>query len=519
MNSNSLSKLLMPLLLMVAATFICFDLMSSTRNVVGRLYFYAMCGAGIFGLLNPRTAFYFLLFLTFYLDFFKRMLIFDSGVSSMDLYYVLGIAPVTMAGIVGNLGYRYLLGTNEFPPRVGRILLAVVVVTGSLFAALIAGGRGFRAVGDAVNAVCYIFLIPVIPMLFPTPDAIRGMLKTILILAVPSAIYMACHYFRGELFDWEMVYVKSGLTMEIRQLGELSFRPFGTLNSAANASTVFGFMVTLIAGGFWNYRYSNHPKGRGIAVWAVLGIPLFGLAAYATLSRMGWFTAILGIFAARLVRNRVGTLVTYAVALAFVVMALVATPYLLKTKLLNEISGVLIGKGGAERSQAVNISTLNDRLEGYYEVLTNPRAWTPFGLRLANRTQSEIDNMRSHDVLSSALYKLGYIPLALSIVVLCYITFKFHSLVFRIQSRQIKVAASATLGLALAQISGTSINGAQMVTFPVNVYIYLFLGSTLALAWYDKDHFVKAEQEPVEANPRLPVVRPRQRLATAGSSV
>ena len=96
MNGNALIRILATFGLLIASLWVAFDIFTSGSNAVARFYMYAMVTAGGFGLLNARRAFYLLLFLTGYLDFFKRFMIFDSGLSKMDLYYVLGIAPATL---------------------------------------------------------------------------------------------------------------------------------------------------------------------------------------------------------------------------------------------------------------------------------------------------------------------------------------------------------------------------------------------------------------------------------------
>lgn len=484
MNPNALSKLFMPIGLLMVAVFLGFDLLSAGGNAIARLYLYLAVFGFLFGLLAPKRTFYFVLFLTFYLDFMKRLIIFDSGASRMDLYYVLGMAPLAFLGIVFNLLYQSTRGMAAQRPGIVKLFILVAAVATLGGVAAISAGGGFRAVGDAVNSVAYLFLLPVIPLLFPTPGEIRGLLRNVLLMAVPSALYMCVHLARGSLFDWEMDYVKSGLTIEIRQLMEYTFRPFGTLNSAANASVIFASLVALVLGGFWGRALPGPDRSR-LGLVGILLLPLlFAVAAYATLSRMGWFIGLMAIPLARIVRTRVGTLATYFVAIILVGIALGATPWLLKTQILNEISGDMIGRGSGRTAQTLNISTLNDRLEGYYEILHTPRVWSPFGLKFQGMSEGAIMALKSHDVVSVLLFRIGYVPLAVLLLVGCFCTFKLHSMVFAIKDRPTRVLASTTLALAMALISGGAINGAQLMTFPTNFYIYFFLGCTIAVAWY-----------------------------------
>src|SRR5436190_5581520 len=239
MNGNALVRILATFGLLIASLWVAFDIFTSGSNAVARFYMYTMVVGGVYGLLNARRAFYVLLFLSGYLDFFKRFMIFDSGLSRLDLYYVLGIAPATLAGITGNILYQHFTGKLPGRPGLNKlIIITVFACAGSLTMALFSDQGGFRSVGDSVNASIYFMLLFVVPVLFRTPEELRRLLKTLVIIYVPAVCYMLVHYFHG-IFDWEMDYLRSGLTIEIRQLMERTMRPFGTMNAASNASMVF----------------------------------------------------------------------------------------------------------------------------------------------------------------------------------------------------------------------------------------------------------------------------------------
>src|SRR4029079_11395158 len=126
-------------------------------NAVARFYMYTMVVACAYGLLNARRAFYVLLFLTGYLDYFKRFMSFDSGLSRMDLYYVLGIAPATMAGITGNILYQHFTGKLKGRPGMDRLILGVLLVATVLTVlSLTTAGEAYRSLGDTVNSIVYL---------------------------------------------------------------------------------------------------------------------------------------------------------------------------------------------------------------------------------------------------------------------------------------------------------------------------------------------------------------------------
>jgi hypothetical protein len=213
----------------------------------------------------------------------------------------------------------------------------------------------------------------VVPVLFRTPEDLGRMLRILVIIYIPAICYMLVHYFRGGIFDWEMDYVKSGLTIEIRQLSERVFRPFGTMNSAANASMVFAAIVALCCSGLWNKPDRDGRKLPLAIRWPL--IPMIAIAMFATYSRTGWVFAVVAVVAAPMMRYRGPTLAGYAASFAAVVGIILASPYLLKHRVLNEISEEVYSQKRTDQwAQTTNLATLNDRLEGYYSLITNPDA-------------------------------------------------------------------------------------------------------------------------------------------------
>ena len=484
MNGNALIRILATFGLLIASLWVSFDIFTSGSNAVARFYMYAMVVSGIYGLLNARKAFYLLLFLTGYLDYFKRFMIFDSAVSKTDLYFVLGIAPATLAGICGNILYQHFTGKLAGRPGLNKLIVITVVACGAAtILALTSAGGSFRSLGDSVNATAYIMLLFVVPALFRTPEELRTMIKVLVILYVPAICYMLVHHFRGSIFDWEMDYVKSGLTIEIRQLQERVFRPFGTLNSAANASMIFAAIWTFCWSPIWGSR-GRDGKTSPLGIRFLL-IPMLGIAMYATYSRTGWVFAVVAVLGLVLMKHRSLTLASYVSAFVLVVTIVLASPYLLKHRILNEISDDIIQKKGDRWAQTTNISTLNDRLEGFEGLVKEPRAWTPFGLRLSPHSIASVRaNTPSHDMFTDLLLNYGFVTLLVGGGFLMRQLWKLHTFVFYEPEPLAKNIAVTCLSLGLSISSGALSNGAQFSTYPVNFFIWFCFSIGVSLAIY-----------------------------------
>jgi hypothetical protein len=515
MNGNAINSIAATFALLAASLWVEFDFFTSGGNAVARSYMYVMGASGIYGLLSPHRAFYILLFLTAYLDYFKRLMIFDSALSRMDLYFVLGIAPCTLVGIAVSVLYQHFMGRSE--PRPGLLRLMFFTFTGAaalLLVSMTGANKGFRSLGDSVNAAVYLLLLYTVPALFRTPGDLKKLLKICVVLYVPAIIYMLVHFFRDGIFDWEMDYVKSGLTGEIRQLMERKFRPFGTMNSAANASTVFGLILALIVSGIWKYRSLPPYDRQTNPITRFLLIVPIGLAMYATFSRMGWISCVVSIVAVWFFKRRALTLLGYALALTAAVATVLASPYLLRYKILNRISEDLIdNQGSDEWTQTANISTLNDRLEGFNALVTNPKVWTPLGLRFSPyNEQSVISQVRSHDLFTDTLLRYGYLPILLGLVFGGILLARLHRFIFDQPPGLSREMAATCLAAALTITAGGLVNGAQLSTYPVNFFIWLMFSVVASLMMHASEQKALAPL-PEKDSPPAPSWRDVQKIA------
>jgi hypothetical protein len=515
MNGNAINSIAATFALLAASLWVAFDIFTSGGNAVARSYMYVMGASGIYGLLSPHRAFYILLFLTAYLDYFKRLMIFDSALSRMDLYFVLGIAPCTLVGIAVSVLYQHFMGRSE--PRPGLLRLMFFTFTGAaalLLVSMTGANKGFRSLGDSVNAAVYLLLLYTVPALFRTPGDLKKLLKICVVLYVPAIIYMLVHFFRDGIFDWEMDYVKSGLTGEIRQLMERKFRPFGTMNSAANASTVFGLILALIVSGIWKYRSLPPYDRQTNPITRFLLIVPIGLAMYATFSRMGWISCVVSILAVWFFKRRALTLLGYSLALTAAVATVLASPYLLRYKILNRISEDLIdNQGSDEWTQTANISTLNDRLEGFNALVTNPKVWTPLGLRFSPyNEQSVISQVRSHDLFTDTLLRYGYLPILLGLVLGGILLARLHRFIFDQPPGLSREMAATCLAAALTITAGGLVNGAQLSTYPVNFFIWLMFSVVASLMMHASEQKALAPL-PEKDSPPAPSWRDVQKIA------
>ena len=510
MQSNSITKISIVLGALIVALYVVFDLLTSGGNAVAQLYRYLLIGGAVYGLLSPRSGFYLLIFLTAYLDFTKRLVIFDTGFSKMDLYYILGVSPALMAGIAAHTIYTLLVTGRE--TRAGLAKLAILTVSVAGFfgtMGIVTSTNRFQALGDSVNATVYLLLIPVLPMLFRTPGDLRRLLRNVLIIYSPAVVYMLIHGFRGNImgmnppiFDWELDYVKSGMTIEIRQLMERKFRPFGTFNSAANASIVFAVLMGIAGSGFWKQPLPNRAAAGGGRVIRFLLAVLLVVAMFVTYNRTGWVFAVLILFVPAMFRNRVSTIGIYVLGIFATGLFVVAAPYLLKHKILNQISSEWYSSSTRTdgMAQLTNIATFNDRLEGFANLAKNRKIWTPFGFRFAYvNSEAAIQSIKVHDAFSTALMKYGYVPLIIGGIAGLTLLRRLHRYVYSEKMPLARYMGSTCLAVAVVLCLGGLATSAAFITYPVNFWIWFMFSCVVALMfWRAENEYVPAAVDGAE---------------------
>ena len=113
---------------------------------------------------------------------------------------------------------------------------------------------------------------------------------------VPVALYGLYQSVNG-LSRFEIMYLNTGLTSEIRQFGESIFRVFSTLNSAYALSVMMGILVVIVIA-------PRGEAGKGGALWWRIPLALlFAATSFITFTRTGWLAMGAGLVALVVVRT------------------------------------------------------------------------------------------------------------------------------------------------------------------------------------------------------------------------
>lgn len=479
MNGNKTGMLIVSVLLPIIGMFLMINALTSEGNVVANNAKFLMFGGLIIGLIRPKEAIHLMIIATGYLDLLKRIMIMDITLRFEDLYYVLGIAPCLMAGMILHYLQKnmrsYVLSKGDLIRFVGCTVVATVFAAMQL-------KNGVGGLGNAANAAAYIYCIYLIPCLVRDGLNLQRFIMYIIIVLTPVAIYGMYQSWFG-LMKFEMDYLLSGLTLEVRQLDELIFRPFSTMNAASNLSSICSVVCALCLILSIDY-FKSIPKKAVLFILACV----FGYGAYITFSRGGWICGISAIVFYFAFKRKTTTVLLYVTGVSAMVALFFSAGYIIENKKLTEATESLLGDGGLERNMATRLGTFTSRLDTLDLTRTTPERWRPFGVVVEGVSPREFEgsiyNDRTyyvHDGFSYVLLLVGYIPMSIMIIIGTYSLIKIHKGLLSISQISDRKASTAMFAVGLGISVGFFANAAQIQTYPVNFYLYFFFGCAIAL--------------------------------------
>jgi hypothetical protein len=447
-------------------------------NTLADAFFYIMIGLGVLGVVAPRLSFFLFLFQCGYLDLFKRLLVFGGQVTMIDLFWVLGTAPVTLVGITLGLLLRVIFGSiHSTHSDWRRLVFTIVGIFGYALVMYAQGGGIGGTLRETANGTTYALLIFIIPLMFTSREQLISVVKTILWIFVPVATYAVWQQAFG-FSDFEIDYLRRGLSIEVKLLEANRVRSFSTLNSSTSVSVVaascVAFILTLM-------RLHRTPQSRlGIPPhFALAGIALFIGAWAASTVRVGILLVPVAYFAAKAFIQPHRTRAFYSTLISSYLVLVVSAEWILSQLFVfTEWAQATFAQGSSYLSHVLNINTYSDRVKGFSNVLMNPRAYSLFG---KGSDALHDPTFFAHDPVSTTLLVFGVVPL-IGMILFAYFFFRaIHRNIWVIQDPTTRYLAAAFLANAAGNLVVTLVNGNLLVSFPVNVFFWLGVSGALAL--------------------------------------
>jgi hypothetical protein len=489
MNSNGLKAFFSIGIMLVIAIMVTFTVMTSRTSSLGVLYLYVAIGSLVFALHNPRVAVLVLIPCTCYIDHFKRLMVYYGNPTPTEVAYILSIPPVMITGAVISVLLSFVLGYAKITKTV-----IISFVFASFFLALGMLGiltssdsstRGLRGLGAALNTGLYAYFLFLIPSLFPTTEQRIKLLKWTFYCFIPVAIYMYRHFFLG-LADFEVAYLMTGLSQEYRILFENgdALRGFSTMNGSGTVSTMLS-LTSLIGFVILSRSDARNPVKRVTTI--LLGLVMIS-GALMTLTRGGWVCGIVAFGAYFMFASKMRTVIAYIIGAGSLSLLILSAPYLIESrahvKFEKDLKDVALNVWDSpEMYRTVTLGTIERRLEGWSNLLNEPKLWTPFGFSFAGKGGDSVDTQTTwgHDIFIDSLTKYGYVTTIGALTIMSIFIYRMHKFQFSFAKMDenralIRVCIALLIGLAAGGVG----SGSQFRTFPQNVYLFLWISIPFA---------------------------------------
>jgi len=471
--------------------YILIEVLNARTSSLGQLYMFVAIGAFVYGLTNPKQSIYVMLFMTVYIDVFKRMMVIGGNPTFVDVAYVLAAPPLLIAGCFISIFLAYTVGRKKITREIvlAMIVSALMVgltVVGVAFSDESSGGlSGLSAI---INQGFYSFLFVIIPSLFTTDEDRRKLLHFSFLTIIPAVFYTFWQKKFGYA-QFEYDYLMSGLTIEAKNLIESvggEFRCFSTFNGAGPASTMFSIyllycFVSLKPGNAAPSFFSRFGK------WILA--PFFVIAAYFTIIRTGWVGGVGSLLAFVLLGSKFRAYSGVFVAVLGFSTIVALAPTAIKNNWLGEIELTLQNTVGnfttdSTVKRAIILGTAADRVQGWANLTQEPKIWQPFGFAASDmngNNQSNKGSFWGHDAIIDALIKFGYIPLFLIFLMGSFMLMKIFQYMYSLDKRS---QAFKNTRLCLALASGIMVgglgHGATFRNFPQNFFFSMWLAIPFA---------------------------------------
>lgn len=476
--------ILVPILGLLMSLWLVNEIITADRNILASFMEYLGYGGLILGIFWPRAGFYFLIGISGYLDFIKRLLIVTGDLNWNEILDVLKIAPLTLCGVfVGLLIKRWIEGKFFYFHEWITFFLVIIFQGISVALSYKESKTLYAAIATTANGSVYIILLLVVSMLYKNFHSMLRMIKILVYAYVPVAIYGIGQYLFG-ILDFEREYLLSGYTSNIGYFAvDLFVRPFSTLNSNHGYSIVMCMMVYLA------YVIGNHDWGRGQFLkrffWIVV-TSLFVVATITSFRRTSWFMLFCAMPMLFCFYRKDFTILFYLACFS------ILTIFFLNAKTIQDNLGQLqsfLPISDEKSEAAFRLGTFSERLKSYHNLLNNREIWSLFGKRdiFQGRNQRVLgDDYVVHDGISQTVVSYGFFGLGCIVTILSASLYYVHKITLRIEDPLEKKMAITLLALNFSNVLTGVVFQSNVAIFPVNLYFWVVNGMIFSICFRRK---------------------------------
>ncbi len=441
-------------------------------------------------IIAPRVGLILLLCVCAYSDLTKRLLVIFGTLSMDQVSNVLMAAPAVVMGLLFSIVTRRIFHMLRYRPmEIFLAMVAVILAAASFITALRRGGTLIEAAKDAVNHGVYTVAAVVGMRLFENATQVEKFLRTALLIFIPVALYGLVQLTFG-MADFEVEYLRSGLTIEAKQLYEIRPRPFSTLNSAGVYGTLCaGFALLAL---YPRFARRHRPLQPGETASSIIMSLIFFAGAFGSLVRSSHIVWIIALIAFACFRSGKGTLLFYSTAVGGFIALILSAGFLLEH--LPDIDPAHMVQSDYGVS-VLTISTYSDRLKGFINLMSSKEMYSLFGLRDITEMT---DLTFNHDPISTILIEHGVVGLAVLLIGATVMVVWFHRKLLAMPKGRDRTLAVLLAALLAGWTAAEVLVKAVITTFPLNALYWLFLGALARL--------ISRKKEPSEAPKEAPLL-------------
>jgi len=507
--NNLVVRVLIPIVGSIGAAFATVWLLQSINPLAA----FAFLVAAVFffvAVVSPRSGLYLLIGTCAYSDLIKRLLVIFGELSFDQIAYVLMIAPIIVIGLLTSIITRRAF--HQLQLNRGDIILgcaAVVMGAANFIISVKANGTMLEAAKNAVNNGVFAGSAVVALRAFRDEEDLERFIRVLLCVFLPVPLYALWQLAFG-FADYEVEYLRSGLSIEIKQLYEIRPRPFSTLNSAGVLGTLCAalFILSLYP---WIVRRYRAFRPRE-TVGSILCALIFFAGAVGSLVRSSHAVWLIAGVCLCCFGSRLRTRIFYVGAVSMLLFIILGAswiqewlPYIDPAQFASSDYG----------TASLSILTYNDRLNGFINMTASTDMYSWFGIP---ESRQGFGSTFSHDPISGLIMKVGVVGFAAIAACLVLGLRWIHSHLLGLPpGRRPKLAVLLTSGLVGWLFTEILVSWV-ISTFPLNVIFWLFVGAVgFLLATPVTDAPAGERSNETDDNPdREPAWRPKPALSGAG---
>lgn len=443
-------------------------------NLIGELFKYLLPLGFMIAFMRPVAGIYTLVIVSISMDTVKRLMIFDMNVGFDNIAILQAFGPVIAGGAILRTILKLLNRENDAMKGRLKMFLVMQVLAMIIGAAyMLTGGMSLHSLGTVANSAVYISLIGCVPYIFPSSEDCIKLFKFVVLMYVPVSLWAIKQGIWG-IADFEMDYLLSGYTIEVRQLNRAVFRNMGTLASAPAMSYTASILAAALLIPF-SLKHRRLSFGALFNPIRILLILIFAMGAYYTFTRTGWVVGLLAVMMFFIIRSK---LLTYTAALTAsfsLALLIIFSQSILDSKILNKYQDILRTEVSTsdEASQVLVLGTINGRMESLANLIHNPDVWTPFGIAADG---GNTEDVYSHDAITELLVLVGYVPLFVIVVTMIISFIVFYGKFYSLDRGPTKLLTGYFFCLGVGMLLVAFGQLKAMFVFPVNMFWALFIG-------------------------------------------